>query len=66
MMDSEIVWCCMSEAIVEIVRRPGRSPICFAPEPFARCDMGNTCGEPDWNFVELSECELRVGVFELL
>lgn len=52
-----VIWCEISECFTEVIWIEGK-PVCFAPEPFARCFGGNVCMEDDDNFVELSDCEL--------
>lgn len=53
------MWCELSEEFVEIVWRGDGVPICFWPLPFKYTQAGNVCNEPNHNFTELGECELK-------
>ncbi len=54
-----IVWCEMNKEFTEVIWREDGEPICFFPEPYQKSKGGNVCNEPEKNFVELSDCELK-------
>ena len=57
-LDTEIIWCRISEEFAEVWFRENEAPVCFWPAPFSYTG-GNTCCRPGENFIKLSLCELR-------
>ncbi len=53
---SQLFYCSMGDAIVELCFDTRGIPICFDPVT----GVGNTCSEPEYTWTELSECEANI------